>query len=1310
VGGSTTLTKTGAGTIAYQMTAARGSYALSGIGTTFNHTTSTPASAPQAMWLSTVTSNSVEVGWWPPIDGSVPDSYNAYRADLGDGSPIATGIVPRAYDTTVPSVAFLFNNATGLSSSTSYTFYVRGVVGGVPGAAGPNLTVTTLAATGTTPPTKVIDPATYIPIYNPPTGGTTWTATQNSAAANSGTAGTGTGTGGSVGCSFKWALDHAAPGDKITLTAGLTYTSNTANAAFIVNTANLWINSSIEPIPYSYVIDVSYVTYTATGANIAAGATGCTLNAPFRGRSGWYMVVFASGNPSGIESRSALFVTDSANVVWNVGLQANCTTKLLANTTCNCPTPYDAGIPIGPSNTVISSPIMPTVQFTSANGPNGGYGISINGANTRLVGICVQPAPGLLGPSPTFDRANTYTCIVINGSADGSVVDRCVAGRDLTASNRSWFYRAIACGADNAVVSQCYLFGIDSGPAGTDTQAMNLTAGGPLCMQNCYMEATGEQHISGGFFIPQSSMPHDETIRFCWTHKPTVWQQITTVDQYGANASISRKVKNHLEQKCIYGWSWHDNLMQNDAFLYASFGQQGRAMPITPRDQISSRAPRVITTLPWSSVNGGTVTCTLQYNHNVAVGDKFSTTIFGCANTVYNGTFVVTTIAANQFTYLLPLGSAPAPPGGSPQYLLPPQSCGMWQNIFDGDIYNNQAYGVLSLGYISTNIDYNQILCTARERWHNNLCWCNPAFTDDRSGSSGNNRGIWITGRNPDTEFSNNTIIIAPPSFGYSLGFPRGFEILQGNATTNILNDRWIVTNNIMDANPGIIIDTPSGTLPPHFGATGGVAVQFSFESNLVWDKNLFIKDTSSGANAFPATTYNPVDYNLVGFKNFVSNTTMPGSPEDYNVVTGTYATAGTDGRSLGSFFQIMRYPRLAANLIGLLDIASLGSKWNGIHIGVVAFYPGFSAGGKTAAQQIAAVRALNLRVVLTGYTIAEEITNVNANPGNAYNPLWNTITANNWFARTTYPSGAVVPSNSGGAAGTEINTTLYSNVVSGQNYLQYRANFDLTYNPLDVGQLDGIYTDDVFWKPRVDADWNQNGTVELQTDPVVQQRYRDGYVSLISTKRSVQPYGQLQWGNIADWGANGTTTATMIAATQGYQGMLDGGFMEAIIGQTFSIETYAGWAPMMAYYQFCHQMVRRPEQLIFSQDGTITDYQSMRYGLCSCLLGDAAYVHSNGSNYNDIVLYDEFGFSLGRARVPAFPAKYYAQGPSGVYRRDFENGIILVNPKGNGSQTVTLETTYHKFTGTQAPGINNGAAVTSVTLADRDGLFLSRT
>ena len=60
----------------------------------------------------------------------------------------------------------------------------------------------------------------------------------------------------------------------------------------------------------------------------------------------------------------------------------------------------------------------------------------------------------------------------------------------------------------------------------------------------------------------------------------------------------------------------------------------------------------------------------------------------------------------------------------------------------------------------------------------------------------------------------------------------------------------------------------------------------------------------------------------------------------------------------------------------------------------------------------------------------------------------------------------------------------------------------------------------------------------------------------------------------------------------------------------------------------------------------------------------------------------------------------------AGVFRRDFQNGISLCNTT-TSSLTVALGGTFHKIKGTQAPTINDGGTVTSVTLRAKDGIIL---
>lgn len=62
--------------------------------------------------------------------------------------------------------------------------------------------------------------------------------------------------------------------------------------------------------------------------------------------------------------------------------------------------------------------------------------------------------------------------------------------------------------------------------------------------------------------------------------------------------------------------------------------------------------------------------------------------------------------------------------------------------------------------------------------------------------------------------------------------------------------------------------------------------------------------------------------------------------------------------------------------------------------------------------------------------------------------------------------------------------------------------------------------------------------------------------------------------------------------------------------------------------------------------------------------------------------------------------------GATTLYRRDFQNGIVLVNPSPQ-ALTAPLEREYRRILGTVDPATNDGAQVTSVTVGASDALFL---
>ena len=114
------------------------------------------------------------------------------------------------------------------------------------------------------------------------------------------------------------------------------------------------------------------------------------------------------------------------------------------------------------------------------------------------------------------------------------------------------------------------------------------------------------------------------------------------------------------------------------------------------------------------------------------------------------------------------------------------------------------------------------------------------------------------------------------------------------------------------------------------------------------------------------------------------------------------------------------------------------------------------------------------------------------------------------------------------------------------------------------------------------------------------------------------------------------------------------------------------------------------------------------KYAFGSALMNNGHF--SASSDYNEVLWYDEFDLAgmdttkwLGNAIDPPQTVAWQ----NGVYRRRFEKGAVLVNPKGNGQQVVNLGPGYRRFNGAQDPVTNNGQPANSITLADRDRLFL---
>jgi len=126
---------------------------------------------------------------------------------------------------------------------------------------------------------------------------------------------------------------------------------------------------------------------------------------------------------------------------------------------------------------------------------------------------------------------------------------------------------------------------------------------------------------------------------------------------------------------------------------------------------------------------------------------------------------------------------------------------------------------------------------------------------------------------------------------------------------------------------------------------------------------------------------------------------------------------------------------------------------------------------------------------------------------------------------------------------------------------------------------------------------------------------------------------------------------------------------------------------------------------------GSQSDYQAVRYGLTTTLLGDGYFSYDEGTNnHATLWSYDEFDVYLGAPKSD-LQNVYNPQQTSidqGVWLREFEEGQIIVNATGN-TQTIQLDGEFEKLHGTQDPNVNDGSIVYEVTIPSQDGLILLR-
>jgi hypothetical protein len=1258
------------------------------------------------------------------------------------------------------------------------TFTVTAVTGGAESAPGPPLTMTPLA-NGTTSvlPTLPADPSTWMAPFTLPgasAGGKTYLCTNYTADPSGAITGTFTGNVCS-GCSFQGALNQAVAaggnslivlyspvggGSAYAQPAGGCTLANSSGVTFSGASGWTYICSDQDPVyqasiggtgalpAYAYTLSLPYPQVVNCTASLTAGATSATMLPNQSGyvagtvaltdssgnwllKSGWYYVIFREGTGTAQinEERLCVFTKGSPTFTWTANNghyvnTGNTTGGLNAAALAVVQVDYLTGV------TPYDAPNMPLFNV----GLNG-TGINVPPLCTKVRLTGIHWVPNAVNTQQATDIIHFQnpggTPIVDYPPAESIYVERCLFGADTGSATYGFCAHGIAgVNCNHFLSSQNYCWGIATNFLVSSGDANNFTTNGAYqAWLNNYISCVAECHITGGIYIGQANQPTQFVSRYNRTHKPLGWAQ-------GANIAIAT-------------WTASGPVGATGCTL-AAVGQYANGWPYPSGTYPVDLSLESVT---GTFVNGSAAVSfsTALAHADLQIMNVRGSTPYGIfgqevknhweqkAGTVYQylGNVGLNNWVGRASGYhgsMFALGARDQTIAGPSTNL---SNCSSWNTCTDITLTTNVG---LNLGcfLVSFTSDEMPNCYDARVQATNNLGFINPAVPITEPGYN-----YRIYGPSSDHILSNNTILVNQQLPTASIGVTKGFYFiaLSGSAGgyitpgpvpygpnptvgatgtttggyTNYL-DRLTFTNNIVDSGPGAGYAMYRDAGYPALAAL----------PNVTFSGNLTITDTQgySGVISYPN-----VSYGSVGFTNVPSTgpTVIPYYPSDWDVPGGTYAGQGATFTNAQLSFPLLGQYYIGGSTAQQgWGTPSVQSQIANLDVIVAPVYPGYSYNGYTANSAAAAIKALNPNIKICWYVIWTTFESGQTSGSGAWGAEWTICNTDNYFLRATWPSGTIQTQGGSGQC-LNVTTSGVGNVTTPYN--AQRPIWSVTDGNEWASNFDGIYIDNFNSVSPVPpspgtADFLQNGTG--QTPAAETTIWQNGMADMANNTFAAltaagAPSAQV-WGNSATW--NPPVTA--------YTNLLTGGVMESIMGQSFSYESQSGgWTTMMNYYKGVMNATIATNgakyQLFSMEASSSTAYTALRYGICSCLMDNAYWgvdYATGTTNYTAINATDETAFNLGVqiAGPNSTVNGTYSNGgltvwKQGVWRRDFANGIALVNPRGNGAQTVTLETTYYLLTSTTGDPVNTGAAVTSVTLADSnvagtggDGRILSRT
>jgi hypothetical protein len=267
----------------------------------------------------------------------------------------------------------------------------------------------------------------------------------------------------------------------------------------------------------------------------------------------------------------------------------------------------------------------------------------------------------------------------------------------------------------------------------------------------------------------------------------------------------------------------------------------------------------------------------------------------------------------------------------------------------------------------------------------------------------------------------------------------------------------------------------------------------------------------------------------------------------------------------------------------------------------------------------------------------------------------------------------------------------------SGERWNDFLPRF-INDNVMSTGLWDGVFYDNL-WP---DVSWMNSGNLDINRDGKVEAKSTIDKAWLEGNKKMLDRTQQLFGGKYLV-----TANSRLAEAYQPY--------MNGIMLESFPAPWEAGgtWSGSMKTYADTKYFKNPYVGIINANTNNTwdeTNYRKMRFSLGSTLLGNGSFSFDYGVNdHSQTWWYDEYETTLGKAvSAPVnILDKKNRTYKDGLWRRDFENGVVIVNSTAQNQNYVLTNEVLDKINGKQDRSVNNGARVNMVSVMGKDAVVL---